>query len=83
MGSERQRSDSDPNARQKARSKPVFWNRCYEPWRIAWDESLKQSLSEQGLAVESFGGSLMWELWHNLKKDGTPYKVFTPYYRMA
>lgn len=70
-----------PTLAKELGAKTVFWNRCYEPWRIARDKSLKQSLNEQGLAVESFGGSLMWEPWHNLKKDGTPYKVFTPYYR--
>ncbi|MDC3261324.1 DNA photolyase family protein, partial [bacterium] len=31
--------------------------------------------------VQSFNGSLLWEPWQVLKKDGTPYKVFTPYYR--
>jgi deoxyribodipyrimidine photo-lyase len=31
--------------------------------------------------VQSHAGTLLWEPWHNLKKDGTPYKVFTPYYR--
>lgn len=61
----------------------VFWNRCYEPWRIARDKRIKQSLLDDGIAAESHAGTLMWEPWQNLKKDGTPYKVFTPYYRNA
>ncbi|WP_419535594.1 cryptochrome/photolyase family protein [Endozoicomonas sp.] len=59
----------------------VYWNRCYEPWRIQRDQRIKQSLRDDGLEVKSFNGSLLWEPWTVLKKDGTPYKVFTPYYR--
>ena len=59
----------------------ITWNRCYEPWRIKRDASIKASLKKLGVDVQSFNGSLLWEPWHVLKKDGTPYKIFTPYYR--
>jgi deoxyribodipyrimidine photo-lyase len=59
----------------------ITWNRCYEPWRIARDAAIKTALKDVGLEVKSFNGSLLWEPWQVLKKDGTPYKVFTPYYR--
>ncbi len=59
----------------------VYWNRCYEPQSIERDGLIKSSLKEAGLDVQSFNGSLLWEPWQVLKKDGTPYKVFTPYYR--
>ena len=59
----------------------IVWNRCYEPWRIARDANIKSALKGQGLDVQSFNGSLLWEPWQVLKKDSTPYKVFTPYYR--
>ena len=59
----------------------VHWNRCYEPWRIKRDERINESLIQKGVAVESFNGSLLWEPWEIKKTDGTPYKVFTPYYR--
>ena len=58
----------------------VFWNRCYEPWRISRDKRLKTELSNSGIQVESFNGSLLWEPWEIKKKDDTPYKVFTPFY---
>jgi deoxyribodipyrimidine photo-lyase len=61
----------------------VYWNRCYEPWRIPRDKSIKQTLLSQGVSVESFNGSLLNEPWMTLKNDGSPYKVFTPYYRKA
>ncbi len=59
----------------------ITWNRCYEPWRIARDAILKTALKGDGLEVQSFNGSLLWAPWQVLKKDGAPYKVFTPYYR--
>ena len=59
----------------------VFWNRCYEPWRIARDKRIKAALSALGVECRSFNGSLLWEPWQVKKKDGTPYRVFTPFYR--
>jgi len=59
----------------------VFWSRCYEPWRIARDKQIKVMLSNLGIESHSFNGSLLWEPWSVLKKDGTPYRVFTPFYR--
>jgi deoxyribodipyrimidine photo-lyase len=56
----------------------VFWNRFYEPWRIARDKKIKASLE---IECESFKDFLLWEPWELLKEDKTPYKVFTPYYR--
>lgn len=59
----------------------VYWNRCYEPWRQQRDEKIKTHLKSLGVTVESYNGSLLWEPWSVSKKDGTPYKVFTPYFR--
>ena len=59
----------------------VFWNRAYEPWRIARDTALKSSLEESGIEAVSSNGALLWEPWEVLKGDGTPYKVFTPFFR--
>jgi len=57
----------------------VYWNRCYQPWQIQRDKEIKSSLQHQGVAVTTSNGSLLWEPWDNLKNDGTPYKVFTPF----
>ena len=59
----------------------VYWNRCYEPWRIVRDAIIKSDLKSKNITVHSFDGSLLWEPWTVLKKDATPYKVFTPYYQ--
>ena len=59
----------------------VYWNRCYEPWSIQRDKEIKEMLELENIAAHSFNGSLLWEPWQVLKKDGTPYRVFTPFYR--
>ncbi len=62
-------------------AKAAYWNRCYEPWRIARDKKIKDDLTKKGLTVESSNASLLWEPWDVQKQDGTPYRVFTPFYR--
>ncbi|MFC3095754.1 cryptochrome/photolyase family protein [Alteromonas sediminis] len=59
----------------------VTWNRCYEANSIERDTDIKQHLTKKGLTVKSFNGSLLWEPMQITKQDGSPYKVFTPYYR--
>ena len=61
--------------------KGIFWNRCYEPWRIERDKKIKSKFIEKDIIVETFNSALLWEPWEILKSDNTPYKVFTPYYR--
>ena len=61
--------------------KAVYWNRCYEPWRIERDAKIKDHLKSKGLGMKSTNGSLLWEPWAIKKEDGTSYKVFTPFYR--
>ena len=59
----------------------VYWNRCYEPWRIKRDKQIKSFLEDQEIEVKSFNGSLIWEPWTIKNQSGEPYKVFTPFYR--
>ena len=59
----------------------ISWNRCYEPWRIKRDKILKIFLENKKISVKSFNGSLLWEPWNILKKDNTPYKVFSPFFK--
>ena len=59
----------------------VYWNRCYEPWRIQRDQVIKSELKAQEISVNTYNGSLLWEPWQVKKQDGTHYKVFTPFYR--
>ena len=59
----------------------IYWNRCYEPWRIKRDKKIKSFFEDKKIKVSTSNGSLLWEPWNVVKNDGTPYKVFTPYYR--
>lgn len=59
----------------------VGWSDCYEPWQIERDEKIKTKLKKQGVEVHTDNGSLLFDPSMALKDDGTPYKVFTPFYR--
>lgn len=57
----------------------VYWNRCYEPWSIARDKAIKESLKSRGIDAQSFSAYLMFEPWSIQNKTGGSYKVFTPF----
>jgi deoxyribodipyrimidine photo-lyase len=59
----------------------VFWNRCYEPFAVARDTSLKSRLQKKSLRVESFNASLLFEPWMVTTREGNPFRVFTPFWR--
>jgi deoxyribodipyrimidine photo-lyase len=59
----------------------VYWNRCYEPAFVKRDESVKRVLKRAGITACSHSGLLLREPWQNLKKDDTPYRVFTPFWK--
>ncbi len=61
----------------------VYWNRRYEPKIIERDSKIKRSLIDDGIYAESFNSSLLNEPWEVLKKDGTPYQVYTAYWKVA
>lgn len=59
----------------------LFWNRCYEPAIIARDSRIKRELSDAGISCHSFNGNLLSEPTGILTGQGTPYKVFTAYWK--
>ncbi|MGB0992095.1 MAG: cryptochrome/photolyase family protein [Akkermansiaceae bacterium] len=59
----------------------VVWNRCYEPAMATRDTTIKQTLTEAGIFVESFNGSLLLDPLKIKNKSGTPFKVFTPFWK--
>jgi len=59
----------------------VYWNRVYEPARVERDRDVKRTLRSEGVTVASCNGSLLFEPWQLLKDDGTPYRVFTPFWK--
>lgn len=61
----------------------VFWNRRYEPDVETRDAAIKRELREQGLQAESSNGSLLFEPWELKTGKGGPFRVFTPFWRVA
>lgn len=57
----------------------VYWNRCYEPWAMTRDKTIKEKLKSRGIEVHSFSAYLMFEPWDIKNKTGGDYKVFTPF----
>jgi deoxyribodipyrimidine photo-lyase len=72
-----------PSLVRTAGATAVYWNRCYEPYAVARDTTLKAELSARGLDVQSFNGSLLHEPWEIRNAQDQPYKVFTAFWRAA
>jgi deoxyribodipyrimidine photo-lyase len=61
----------------------VLWNRRYEPKVTARDSAIKARLRTLGVDAQSFAGALLHEPMAISTGGGTPYRVFTPYWRSA
>ena len=59
----------------------VYWNRCYQPWQVKRDAKIITALSKEGITVNDYNASLLWEPSEISKDDGSPYRVFTPFYK--
>ncbi len=67
----------------KSRAGAVFWNRCYEPAINFRDQELKSELAQAGIEVQCRNGSLLFEPHAISNKQGCPYQVFTPFWRLC
>ena len=59
----------------------VYWSRYYAPDHIARDTEAKAALRAEGREAQSFPGALLHEPRTVLTGAGTPYSVFTPFWR--
>ncbi|MFO8156234.1 MAG: cryptochrome/photolyase family protein [Pseudomonadota bacterium] len=59
----------------------VYWNRRYTPGGIARDSRLKSRLSNEGRHCRTFNAALLREPWTLRNRQGSPYRVFTPFWR--
>lgn len=66
---------------EKTGAGAVYWNRRYVAEHIAIDKKLKADLEEKGVDVHSFNGALLREPWEVETKSGTPFRVFTPFWK--
>ena len=61
-------------------ARAVFWNRRYGASRKI-DTVLKSELRWQGVEATSFQANLLFEPWTVVTGGGTPYRVFTPFWK--
>jgi len=61
----------------------IVWNRRYEPQSIARDTAIKTELRNLGIDTQSFNNALLHEPWTIQSKAGTPFQVFTPFWRQC
>ncbi|MQG22430.1 MAG: deoxyribodipyrimidine photo-lyase [SAR202 cluster bacterium] len=59
----------------------IFLNQVYEPHIIERDSRIKKEMTLQGISLHRYNASLLWDPDNIKKEDGTPYRVFTPFYR--
>jgi deoxyribodipyrimidine photo-lyase len=59
----------------------ILWNRRYEPLLTARDQKIKSALRAAGIDAISFAGALLREPWTVKTKSGTPFQVFSAYWR--
>jgi deoxyribodipyrimidine photo-lyase len=59
----------------------VHWNRRYGQAERDHDAAIKDGLKGDKITVESHNGALLVEPWDIATKTGTPYAVFTPYWK--
>ncbi|WP_428623792.1 cryptochrome/photolyase family protein [Sedimenticola sp.] len=59
----------------------LFWNRRYEPAIRDRDRLIRQDLTNEGVICRRLPGDLLQEPAGLLTVQGTPYKVFTAYWR--
>ncbi len=59
----------------------LYWNRRYDPESLETDKAIKARFAK--LSPATFKAGLIHEPWEVLKGDGTPYRVFTPYWRQV
>jgi deoxyribodipyrimidine photo-lyase len=57
----------------------VFTNHDYEPTAIKRDLEIKDLLASKNIDFKTYKDQVIFERNEIVKKDGTPYKVYTPY----
>ena len=61
----------------------IYWNKVYEPEFLKFDEYLLSSFKNNNIVFKRFRGNALNEIHEVKKNDGTPFKVFTPFWRTA
>ena len=57
----------------------LYFNHDYEPYALQRDQKVVDFLESQGVLCRSFKDQVIFEKQEVVKKDGSPYVVYTPY----
>ena len=61
----------------------IYWNKNYEPNYLKFDDYLIKNFDKKKIRYKIFKGNILNEIGEIKKGDGTPFKVFTPFWRNA
>ena len=61
----------------------IYWNKIYEPDVISLGKKIRDKLIHNKIDYKYFKGNILNEFQSVTKNDGTPFKVFTPFWRTA
>ena len=59
----------------------VYWNKVYEPLEIKKDNEIIQFFQKNNIAYKNFRGNVLNEFQEVKKGDGTPFKVYSPFWK--
>jgi len=61
----------------------IYWNKVYEPEYLKFDDYIQKILMTKNIYYKIYKGNVLNEINEIKKSDGTPFKVFTPFWRTA
>jgi deoxyribodipyrimidine photo-lyase len=67
----------------EAQAEALYFSNLYEPILQSRDARVQAAFEKHGLTVRRFNANLLFEPWQIQTGGGTPYKVFTPFWRNA
>lgn len=62
--------------------KNVYTNHDYEPYAISRDKTINTFLASKNISFKTFKDQVIYERDNITKKDGLPYRVYTPYSKL-
>ena len=66
---------------RQSNASAVLFNHSHNPFELKVEQKLRKHLDSQNIATHSFHGSLLCPTDSLLKADGSPYLVYTPFWR--
>ena len=66
-----------------SKAEALYFSNLYEPMLQARDAKVQRAFEKKHIPVHRFNSALLFEPWQIQTGAGTPYKVFTPFWRNA